>query len=125
MAAVLRDISPLQWRSIFSAVEPPTAQKPHPPLWMGAGSPASIKKVAALGYNLLLGQFDSFEKIGAAIALFKAEVAAHGRTFDPMSVGVTRSLNIVTTTPAATACATPRDPRRAAPARPHARLPWA
>src|SRR6516164_1378807 len=40
-------------------VEPPTAQKPHPPLWMGAGRPQSIKKVAELGYNLLLDQFAS------------------------------------------------------------------
>ncbi len=72
-------------------------EKPHPLLWMGAGSPASIKKVAALGHNLLLGQFDSFAKIGEEIALFKAEVEACGRTFDPLSVGVTRSLNIVTT----------------------------
>src|SRR5262247_461476 len=85
------------WQFDNVVVEPPTAQKPHPPLWMGAGSPTSIKKVAALGYNLLLGQFDSFEEIGEEIALFKAEVEAHGRTFDPMSVGVTRSLNITAT----------------------------
>ena len=32
------------WQFEDVAVEPPTAQKPHPPLWMGAGSPASIKK---------------------------------------------------------------------------------
>src|SRR5215475_1242542 len=80
------------WQFEDVAVEPPTAQKPHPPLWMGAGSPASIKKVAALGYNLLLGQFDSFEEIGEEVALFKAKVEACGRPFDPLSVGVTRSL---------------------------------
>ncbi len=85
------------WQFADIVVEPPTAQKPHPPLWMGAGSPASIKKVAAHGYNLLLGQFSSVDEIGEAIALFKAEVEAHGRTFDPMSVGVTRSLNMVMT----------------------------
>jgi len=87
----------IYWQFEDVVVEPPTAQKPHPPLWMGAGSPASIKKVAAHGYNLLLGQFSSVDEIGEAIAIFKAEVEAHGRTFDPMSVGVTRSLNVVTT----------------------------
>ena len=76
-------------------VEPPTAQKPYPPVWMGAGSPASIKKVAAQGYNMLLGQFSPLEQVSEAIALFKAEVEAHGRTFDPMSVAVARSLNVV------------------------------
>src|SRR5438477_4810219 len=78
-------------------VEPPTAQKPHPPLWMGAGRPQSIKKVAELGYNLLLDQFAPIEQIGDRIALFKAEVEARGRRFDPMQVAVTRSVNVVKT----------------------------
>jgi alkanesulfonate monooxygenase SsuD/methylene tetrahydromethanopterin reductase-like flavin-dependent oxidoreductase (luciferase family) len=85
------------WQFDGVVVEPPTAQKPHPPLWMGAGSPASIKKVAAQGYKLLLDQYASFEEIGERIALFRAEVEARGRTFDPMSVAVTRSINVVTT----------------------------
>ena len=50
---------------------------------MGAGSPASIKKVAALGDNLLLDQFASVEEIGERIALFKAEVEARGRRLRP------------------------------------------
>jgi len=85
------------WQYDNIVVEPPTVQKPHPALWMGAGSPASIQKVAAQGYNLLLDQFASIEAIGERIALFKAEVEARGRTFDPMSVAVTRSINVVNT----------------------------
>jgi alkanesulfonate monooxygenase SsuD/methylene tetrahydromethanopterin reductase-like flavin-dependent oxidoreductase (luciferase family) len=85
------------WRFDNVVVEPPTAQKPHPPLWMGAGSAASIKRVAEYGFNLLLDQFSSFEQIGERIALFKAEVEARGRVFDPMSVGATRSINVVMT----------------------------
>src|SRR6201993_1380745 len=49
------------WRFADIIVEPPTAQKPHPPMWMAAGSPDSIRQVAARGYNLLLDQFASFE----------------------------------------------------------------
>jgi alkanesulfonate monooxygenase SsuD/methylene tetrahydromethanopterin reductase-like flavin-dependent oxidoreductase (luciferase family) len=85
------------WRFEGVVVEPPPAQRPHPPLWMGAGSPASIRKVAALGDRLLLDQFASVREIGERIALFKAEVEARGRVFDPTSVGVTRSINVVTT----------------------------
>jgi len=85
------------WQFEGVVVEPPTAQKPHPPVWMGAGSPASIKKVAAQGYNLLLGQFAPLERVSEGIALFKAEVEAQGRTFDPLSVAVARSLNVVMT----------------------------
>jgi alkanesulfonate monooxygenase SsuD/methylene tetrahydromethanopterin reductase-like flavin-dependent oxidoreductase (luciferase family) len=85
------------WQYDNVVVEPPTFQKPHPPLWMGAGRPASIKKVADYGYNLLLDQFAPVEQIGERIALFKADVEARGRMFDPMSVAVTRSINVVTT----------------------------
>ena len=48
-----------------------------------------------MGFNMLLGQFDSFEMIAEEVALFKSEVEALGRTFDPMSVAVARSVNIV------------------------------
>jgi alkanesulfonate monooxygenase SsuD/methylene tetrahydromethanopterin reductase-like flavin-dependent oxidoreductase (luciferase family) len=85
------------WQFEDVVVEPPTAQKPHPPLWMGAGSAESIRKVAAQRYNLLLDQFASIEEIGERIALFKAEVERQGRRFDPMTVGVTRSINVVMT----------------------------
>jgi alkanesulfonate monooxygenase SsuD/methylene tetrahydromethanopterin reductase-like flavin-dependent oxidoreductase (luciferase family) len=85
------------WQFEDVVVEPPTAQKPHPPLWMGAGSPESIKKVAAQGYKLLLDQYASIGEIGERIALFRSEVEKQGRTFDPMSVGVTRSINVVNT----------------------------
>jgi alkanesulfonate monooxygenase SsuD/methylene tetrahydromethanopterin reductase-like flavin-dependent oxidoreductase (luciferase family) len=85
------------WQYDRVVVEPPTFQKPHPPLWMGAGRPASIKRVADYGYNLLLDQFAPVEQIGERIALFKTEVEARGRVFDPLSVAVTRSINVVTT----------------------------
>ena len=85
------------WQLDNVLVEPPPASKPHPTLWMGAGSPASIKKVAALGYNLLLDQFCPIEEIGERIALYRSEVEARGRRFDPLSVGVTRSVNLVET----------------------------
>jgi alkanesulfonate monooxygenase SsuD/methylene tetrahydromethanopterin reductase-like flavin-dependent oxidoreductase (luciferase family) len=64
---------------------------------MGAGSPESIRKVAAQGYNLLLDQYASIAEIGQRIALFKGEVERHGRTFDPLSVAVTRSINVIST----------------------------
>ena len=62
---------------------------------MGAGSSKSIKQVAEQGFNMLLGQFDSLEELGQEIALYKSEVESRGRTFDPMSVAVARSIVIV------------------------------
>jgi alkanesulfonate monooxygenase SsuD/methylene tetrahydromethanopterin reductase-like flavin-dependent oxidoreductase (luciferase family) len=82
------------WTFENVVVEPPTAQKPHPPLWMGAGSPDSIGRVAERGHNLLLDQFASIEAIGERIARFKAGVEARGRRFDPMEVGVARAFYV-------------------------------
>jgi len=82
------------WNFEDIIVEPPTAQKPHPPMWMGAGSPDSIRQVAERGYNLLLDQFASFETVAERIAIFKAEVEKRGRVFNPMEVGVARAFFI-------------------------------
>jgi alkanesulfonate monooxygenase SsuD/methylene tetrahydromethanopterin reductase-like flavin-dependent oxidoreductase (luciferase family) len=75
-------------------VEPPTNQKPHPPFWMGAGSPSSIRRVAMRGYNLLLDQFAAFDVVGERIALFKAERAARGLAHDPMGIALARDMHV-------------------------------
>jgi alkanesulfonate monooxygenase SsuD/methylene tetrahydromethanopterin reductase-like flavin-dependent oxidoreductase (luciferase family) len=85
------------WQFDNVVVEPPTQQKPHPPFWMGAGHLESITKVAGRGHNLLLDQFSSIEQVGERIAHFRREVEARGRVWDPMSVAVTRSVNVVMT----------------------------
>jgi alkanesulfonate monooxygenase SsuD/methylene tetrahydromethanopterin reductase-like flavin-dependent oxidoreductase (luciferase family) len=82
------------WRFDQIVVEPPPAQRPHPPLWMAAGSAESIRKVAARGCNLLLDQFADVATIGSRIALFRAETEARGRPFDPMSVAVARDVYV-------------------------------
>jgi alkanesulfonate monooxygenase SsuD/methylene tetrahydromethanopterin reductase-like flavin-dependent oxidoreductase (luciferase family) len=79
------------WHFENIVVEPPTAQKPHPPIWMGAGGERSVRRVAQHGYNLLLGQYASPEDVGQSIAVYKAAIEASGRRFDPMQVGVTRA----------------------------------
>ncbi|MEE3142140.1 MAG: LLM class flavin-dependent oxidoreductase [Chloroflexota bacterium] len=87
----------IYWQYDDIVVEPPSVQKPHPKLWMGAGSPRSITQVADYDFDMLLGQYDSFETIVEEVNLFKSLVEAKGETFDPMRVGVARSVNIVDT----------------------------
>ena len=79
------------WQFDTIVVEPPTAQKPHPPIWMGAGSDRSIRQVAEKGCNLLLGQYAAPQDVARAIATYRDAVEASGRAFDPMQVGVTRA----------------------------------
>ena len=82
------------WQFDNIVVEPPTAQKPHPPFWMGAGSPASVRQVAERGYNMLLGQHSLAEEILHQVAQFRQEVEARDRAFDPMHVAVARAVHI-------------------------------
>jgi alkanesulfonate monooxygenase SsuD/methylene tetrahydromethanopterin reductase-like flavin-dependent oxidoreductase (luciferase family) len=89
------------WQFADIVVEPPTAQRPHPPIWMGAGSERSIRRVAAQGYNLLLGQYASPQDVAKSIAIYKSETEARGRRFDPMQVAVTRAFLFATAGPSA------------------------
>jgi alkanesulfonate monooxygenase SsuD/methylene tetrahydromethanopterin reductase-like flavin-dependent oxidoreductase (luciferase family) len=84
------------WHFENIVVEPPTAQKPHPPIWMAAGNPDSIRKVAERGYNLMLDQFASIDAILERFNLFRAEVEKRGRVFDPMTVAVARAYYVAT-----------------------------
>jgi alkanesulfonate monooxygenase SsuD/methylene tetrahydromethanopterin reductase-like flavin-dependent oxidoreductase (luciferase family) len=79
------------WQFDNIVVEPPTAQRPHPPIWMGAGGERSIRQVAQKGYNLLLGQYASPEDLSRSVALFRDAVEASGRPFNAMQIGVTRA----------------------------------
>src|SRR5262249_51072049 len=42
------------WQLEDIVVEPPSAQQPHPPIWVAAASEASIRRAAARGFNLIL-----------------------------------------------------------------------
>ena len=79
------------WQFDNIVVEPPTAQRPHPPIWMGAGGERSIRRGAQQGYNLLLGQYASPDDVARSIAVYRDAVEVSGRRFDPMQVGVTRA----------------------------------
>jgi len=85
------------WRFERIVVEPPTAQRPHPPIWMGAGGESSVRGVARRGFNLLLGQYASPQDVGRSIAAYRDEVEKSGRHFDPLSVGVTRAFFVADT----------------------------
>ena len=82
------------WQFDDIVVEPPPAQRPHPPLWVAAGSAASIRRAAERGFNLILDQYASPEQIGERIALYRSVRKAGGHGFDPMQVAVARQLHV-------------------------------
>jgi alkanesulfonate monooxygenase SsuD/methylene tetrahydromethanopterin reductase-like flavin-dependent oxidoreductase (luciferase family) len=82
------------WNFEDIVVEPPPAQTPHPPFWVAAGNPHSIKRAAARGFNLILDQYASPQALAERIAIYRAERLANGLGFDPMQVTVARQLYI-------------------------------
>jgi alkanesulfonate monooxygenase SsuD/methylene tetrahydromethanopterin reductase-like flavin-dependent oxidoreductase (luciferase family) len=86
-----------RWHFDDIVIEPQPVQKPHPPLWIGANSPQSIREAATQGFNLLLAQHGSPEEVAERVGIYRKEVEAQGRSFDPMRVGLTRALHIAAT----------------------------
>jgi alkanesulfonate monooxygenase SsuD/methylene tetrahydromethanopterin reductase-like flavin-dependent oxidoreductase (luciferase family) len=82
------------WHFADIVVEPPPMQRPHPPLWVAAGSEASIRRAAARGFNLILDQYASPQALGERIRIYRAERAARGLGFDAAQVAVARQLYI-------------------------------
>jgi alkanesulfonate monooxygenase SsuD/methylene tetrahydromethanopterin reductase-like flavin-dependent oxidoreductase (luciferase family) len=82
------------WHFEDIVVEPPPAQKPHPPFWVAAGSEYSIRRAAARGFNLILDQYAGAKTLGARIGIYKAEREQHGLGFDPARIAVARQLYV-------------------------------
>ena len=82
------------WHFDNVLVEPQPVQRPHPPLWIAAGNPNSIRKVAEFGCNLLLDQFQSPAQIKERIALYRSVVESQERSFDPRMVAVARNVYV-------------------------------
>jgi alkanesulfonate monooxygenase SsuD/methylene tetrahydromethanopterin reductase-like flavin-dependent oxidoreductase (luciferase family) len=80
------------WRYRDIVVEPRPVQRPHPPVWVAAGSEGSIAKAAQAGHRLLLDQFAGPEQTIARIGWYRDATEAAGRAFDPAHVAVTRGL---------------------------------
>lgn len=81
-----------RWSFNDIVVEPEVVQKPHPPLWTGAGTPSSIERVARAGQNILLDQFGTFALTRERVDTFRAACASVGRPYNPMELGLTRAI---------------------------------
>lgn len=82
------------WNFEDIVIEPPPVQKPHPPFWVGAGSPPNIRKAGEQGFNLLLDAYGPPDVVGERIGHYRAAVESQGRVFNPHHVGVTRALHV-------------------------------
>src|SRR5690348_5478681 len=84
-----------RWHYENIVVEPEPLQRPHPPLWLAAGSHDSIRRAARDGYNLLLDQLAQVDQIVERIAIFREECKRVGRSYDPAMVATARPLQMI------------------------------
>jgi alkanesulfonate monooxygenase SsuD/methylene tetrahydromethanopterin reductase-like flavin-dependent oxidoreductase (luciferase family) len=84
-----------RWHFENIVIEPRPVQTPHPPFWMGAGSPEGIARAGREGFNLLLDQLAPIELCIDRVAIYRNALENAGGSYDGMRVGCTRAVMIV------------------------------
>ena len=56
-------------------------QKPHPPIWIAANSDAAVRRAARLGDSFFINPHATMPVITGQMALYRAELAKHGKPF--------------------------------------------
>ncbi len=84
-----------RWNYENIVVEPAPIQRPHPPMWLAAGSYDSVRRAAREGFNLLLDQLAQVDQIIARIDAFRDECEKIGRPYNADMVAVARALQMV------------------------------
>ena len=84
------------WTFEDIVVEPPPMQQPHPPFWVAAGNPHSIRRAAARGFNLILDQYAAPAVLAERIGIYKSAREEAGLRFEPAQVTVARQLYVAT-----------------------------
>ena len=82
------------WHFDDVVVEPRPVQQPHPPLWMGAGSPESITRAAQEGWKLYLDQVGTIDLSIERVKTYREAREAMGAPYSPRDVVLTRSLRV-------------------------------
>lgn len=80
------------WTFNDMTVHPKPVQTPYPPLWVAAASPSSMDRIAANGWNLLVGQGLTFDQVAEQVAYFRGAVGEAGGDYDPHRVKVARAM---------------------------------
>jgi len=83
-----------RWQFNDIVVEPPVVQKPHPPIWLAAGRPESIRAAARSGAHLLLDQYSPLTAALERADIFRDELTAMGVDTTTRQIALARGLFI-------------------------------
>lgn len=82
------------WNFSNVIVEPAPAQKPMPPLWVGASSPASVVKAGLNGMRAMLTLQTSFDDIIELAQVYRKGLSEAGKPDDRYSPAVVRAIHL-------------------------------
>jgi alkanesulfonate monooxygenase SsuD/methylene tetrahydromethanopterin reductase-like flavin-dependent oxidoreductase (luciferase family) len=87
----------------FEDVEvlPKPLQRPHPPMWVAAGSPQATKWAASAGYSILIGPHGTHAEIGQQWESYRDWLHEHGYSMTGRELPTARLLAIAPTDSAA------------------------
>ena len=80
------------WTFNDMTVQPKPVQQPHPPVWLAASSTNGMDRAANNNWNLLVGQGETFEKVGQQVAYYRTAVGEAGYDYNPDRVTVARAM---------------------------------
>ncbi len=80
------------WTFNDMTVLPKPVQKPHPPVWVAASSPSSMDRIAAKGWNLMVGQGETFQRVADQVDYFRTAVGEAGGDYNSGRVTVARAM---------------------------------
>ncbi len=78
-------------------LSPKPIQRPHPPIFIGARDPASVRRVASGGYRLIEGVIQAMSYTYADIEAFRKGAAEAGRTLGPEDITLGRFVFVAET----------------------------
>ena len=85
------------WRYDGIEVLPKPLQTPHPPVWLAATSPDSIRRAAEKGYDILLDPHATHADIGGKRAYYLERLRAHGFSAEGRVIPTARLLAVAAT----------------------------
>ena len=88
----------------FDNVEvlPKPLQRPHPPVWTAASSPAAIEWAASVGHSILMDPHATHAELGHKWELYRDTLTRHGHTIEGRQTPMARLLAIASTQEKAT-----------------------
>ncbi|HWF74204.1 MAG TPA: LLM class flavin-dependent oxidoreductase [Solirubrobacteraceae bacterium] len=88
------DWSGKRWQFEGVEVLPKPVQKPHPPIWLAAGSEGSIRWAAKHGYSILLGPHSTHDENAAHRELYRSGLAAAGHPVNGRDLPMARMIAV-------------------------------